>query len=456
MMNRIDTMTLGRRTMRFLLTVCFSIVFFHGQAAAVGVDGIRIWAAPDSTRLVFDTSRPVRHRLGFLSDPFRVVVDIDDVAAAPRLVQPQPQDRFVQRLRSARHGDTLRVVLDLKKHAHAKSFQLKPYKRYGHRLVIDLYDEDEAEQESLPPLDEEATAPLRDIVIAIDAGHGGEDPGARGPGGAWEKDIVLQLARRLAARINRERGMRAVLIREGDYYLGLNQRIERARRQRADLFVSVHADAFRDKRVKGASVYVLSERGASSAHARWLAERENASDLIGGIKLDEKDEVLNSVLLDLSQSASIEASIDVAKQVLRSLRAVSRLHKRRVEAAGFAVLKSPDIPSILIETAFISNPEDERKLLNKSHQEKLAASIAAGLRAYFLTSAPDGTFLAARKHVIETGDTLSGIASHYQVSLRSLREVNRLRGDKIQIGQVLTIPRARAAGRGGGNRSSGG
>ena len=436
--------------MRLLLSICFVAVFSHAQGAAVAVDGIRIWAAPDSTRLVFDISRPVQHRLEFLSNPFRVVVDIDNAASPLRLTQPSEQDRFLQRLRSARHGKTLRVVLDLKKHARAKSFQLKPYQRYGHRLVIDIDDEDASERENPPPsLDQESVIKLRDIVIAIDAGHGGEDPGARGPKGTHEKDVVLQLARRLARRINRERGMKAVLIREGDYYLSLNKRIRRARKEQADLFVSIHADAFRDHRVQGSSVYVLSQRGASSAHARWLAERENASDLIGGIKLDEKDDVLNSVLLDLSQSASIEASFEVAERVLRSLRGVGRLHKRGVQSAGFAVLKSPDIPSILVETAFISNPEEERRLLNESHQEKLAVSITRGLRDYFLTSAPDGTFLAARKHVIELGDTLSGIASHYRVSVSSLRQVNRLRGDTIRIGQILTIPRGDVVGGGG-------
>jgi N-acetylmuramoyl-L-alanine amidase len=289
-------------------------------------------------------------------------------------------------------------------------------------------------------------APLggnRDVVIAIDAGHGGDDPGARGPSGTWEKSVTLQIAKVLAAKINAEPGMRAVLTREGDYFLPLRKRIDLARRHRADLFISIHADAFRDRRVQGSSVYVLSERGASSEHARWLAEQENASDLIGGVSLDVQDDVLASVLLDLSQTASLEASIDVAERVLQGLRGIGRLHKHRVESAGFAVLKSPDIPSILVETAYISNPEEEAKLRSTRHQHDVAEAILEGLRGYFVARAPEGTRLAsARRHVIGRGDTLSGIAQQYRVSLETLREANGIEGDLVRIGQVLTIPGA--------------
>ncbi len=443
-------MQTGQSFMRFLLTACFSLGFLlvsaHSQGADSDLKTVRIWSAPDSTRVVFDVSERVRYRLESLDNPFRVVVDIEDISAPARLTQPTPQDKFLQRLRSAPHQQHLRVVLDLKKFARVKSFQLTPNQRYGHRLVIDLYGEEE--EEAAPArliADEVPTAALRDVIIAIDAGHGGEDPGARGPKGSWEKDIVLQLARRLDKKINRERGMRAVLIREGDYYLSLKKRIKLARKYRADLFMSIHADAFKDSRVKGSSVYVLSTRGASSVHARWLAQRENASDLIGGVKLDDKDDMLASVLLDLSQSASLEASIDVAEKVLSGLKSVGKLHKRRVESAGFAVLKSPDIPSILIEAAFISNPQEERKLLSKTHQDKLTTAIVSGLRSYFYTSAPEGTLLAARQHiarqhVITRGDTLSDIATQYRVSIARLKQINQIRGDRIRIGQVLRIP----------------
>jgi N-acetylmuramoyl-L-alanine amidase len=337
-----------------------------------------------------------------------------------------------------------RFVLDLKKFAVARSFQLGPNQHYGHRLVLDLAD---AEDEQVAP--EPATqaadssAERRDIVIAVDAGHGGDDPGARGPKGTWEKSITLQMARVLAAKINAEPGMQAVLTREGDYFLPLRKRMDLARRHKADLFVSIHADAFRDRRVQGSSVYVLSDRGASSEHARWLAEQENASDLIGGVSLDVEDDVLASVLLDLSQTASLEASIDVAERVLQGLRKIGRLHKQRVESAGFMVLKSPDIPSILVEAAYISNPDEEAKLRSPPHQQKIAEAILTGLRGYFTARAPEGTELAAiRRHVIGRGDTLSGIAQQYRVSMDSLRQVNGLNNDQIRIGQVLTIPSA--------------
>jgi len=254
--------------------------------------------------------------------------------------------------------------------------------------------------------------------------------------------VVLRLAKELASRIDRQRGMHAVLIRKGDYYLGLRERIQKAREYKADMFISLHADSFRDPHVNGSSVYVLSQRGASSEQARWLAERENASDLIGGVSLDNKDDVLASVLLDLSQTASLESSIDVAERVLHGLDGVGKLHKRSVESAAFAVLKSPDIPSILVETAYISNPREERNLRNRRHRERIASAILAGLRGYFHERPPEGTLLAAgeRTHVITRGETLSGIAEQYRVSLDRLRNSNALDSDMIRVGQVLTIP----------------
>jgi N-acetylmuramoyl-L-alanine amidase len=434
--------------MRFRSTL-FLLVFAPAVAAAsVQVQNIRIWAAPDSTRVVFDLSAPVSHELQLVTDPYRVVIDIRDTVEPPVSAQPQPapQDKFLRGLRSARRDADLRVVLDLKKFSSAKSFQLPPNERYGHRLVVDLSDERPQETpSSLPPDQEPAADTAREIMIAVDAGHGGDDPGARGPRGTWEKDVVLQVARVLARQIDAEPGLRAVLTREGDYFLPLRKRIELARRHKADLFISVHADAFRDARVRGSSVYVLSERGASSEHARWLAERENASDLIGGVNLDTRDDVLKSVLLDLSQTASLEASIDVAERVLQGLKRIGAVHKRKVESASFAVLKSPDIPSILVETAYISNPEEESRLRSAGHQRALADAIVDGLRGYFLDKAPPGTLLAERRHVIARGDTLSGIAAQYRVSVETLRRANGLRGDIIRTGQTLTIP----AGSGG-------
>ena len=429
--------------MRLLLSALLVFAAASLQAAPARVENVRIWAAPDSTRVVLDVSKTVTYQLNMLDDPFRVVIDIDDMEMSSELTQPVSADKYLQRIRSAQRDESnLRLVLDLKKFAMANSFQLEPNKRYGHRLVIDLYNK-EAE-ESFSPLREveenTGTGSLRDVVIAVDAGHGGEDPGARGPAGTYEKDVVLPLAKELVRLLNEERGIKAVLTRKGDYFLRLRKRISEARKHKADLFVSLHADAFRDPRVHGSSVYVLSQRGASSEHARWLAEQENASDLIGGVKLDDKEDVLVSVLLDLSQTASLEASIDVADRVLGGLKKVGKVHKRNVEAAAFAVLKSPDIPSILIETAYISNPAEEKKLRDANHRRKLAMAIRNGLKGYFMEHAPEGTILASRRHIITRGDTLSLIAQHYKVSLSSLKSVNNLKSDRIRIGQVLTIP----------------
>ncbi len=424
-----------------IILCCFAAM---AQAEPAKIEGVRIWAAPDSTRVVFDVSAPVEHELSLISNPYRAVIDIKDAGLVSQLKQPTAADKFLQAVRSGRHQDDLRVVLDLKKISQAKSFQLKPNRRYGHRLVVDLFSKEAKETtRRSDPEPEAPTQKLRDVVIAIDAGHGGEDPGAQGPGGTYEKHVVLAIAKKVAAMLNKQPGMKAVLIRDGDYYLRLRKRINKARQHKADLFVSIHADSFRDPRVKGSSVFVLSRRGASSEHARWLAERENASDLIGGVSLDDKDEVLASVLLDLSLTASLEASIDVAERVLQDMKKVGKLHKKKVESAAFAVLKSPDIPSILIETAYISNPEEERKLLSQSHQHKIARAISNGLRDYFARHAPEGTLLAERvmhEHLISRGDTLSTIAEQYRVSLNTLREINGLKGDRIRTGQKLTIP----------------
>jgi len=431
--------------MRILISVVLSALVSVTQAAPVKVDNIRIWAAPESTRIVFDLSGPVEHKLTHLSDPFRTVIDIQGAELKGGLAQPVTADRFVERLRSATNNDELRVVLDLKKFAQSKSFQLPPNDTYGYRLVIDLSGEvqERKPQQNSFPVFEQAGGAGREIVIAIDAGHGGEDPGSIGPAGTFEKHVVLSIAKRLADKINKVHGMRAVLIREGDYFISLRNRINKARQQRADLFVSIHADAFKDPRVAGSSVYVLSQRGASSEHAKWLAERENASDLIGGVRLEDKDNMLASVLLDLSQTASLEASIDVAERVLTGLRQVGKVHKSRVESAGFAVLKSPDIPSLLIETAYISNPAEEKKLKTPAFQESLASAILEGLEGYFRVHAPDNTIMAMTRrheHTIARGETLSGIAQRYRISLQTLRQVNSIQGDRIRVGQKLVIP----------------
>ena len=419
-------------------------------AAAVEVQGVRLWAAPDHTRVVFDISGPVKHKLFSLHNPERLVID---VPAAKRGGSLQLEDKTAGLVRKVRTGQrekgVLRIVLDLKKPIKPSSFTLIPGGPHGHRLVIDLHETGGA---SHAPSQQTAVKPVmakksvtaktqqRDLVIAIDAGHGGEDPGAIGRSGAREKDVVLAIARRLAALIKQEPGMRPVMIREGDYYIGLRQRMDKARKHNADLFVSIHADAFRDRRARGSSVFVLSSRGASSEMARWLAVKENSADLGGGVSLDDKDDLLAEVLLDLSQTATNEASVDIAGTMLRELRGLGKTHKKTVQKAGFVVLKSPDIPSVLIETAFITNPAEERKLRDKRHQEKLARSMLRGISRYFSAHPPPGTQLLARKHTIKRGDTLGHIAQQYQVSLNSLKGYNSLKSDTLRVGQTLRIP----------------
>ena len=427
---------------KLCLILCF-ILPISVFAEQVTMQNVRIWAAPDNTRVVFDVSGPVEHKLELLSNPTRLVVDIDNAKITQAISQPVSADKYLKNVRSAeRDKSNLRVVFDLKKNIEMRSFLLQPNGQYGHRLVIDLYDENN--QKSATQIITQAdNKRSKDIVIAVDAGHGGDDPGATGPHGVREKDVTLKIARNLANLINQEYGMKAVLIREGDYFLSLRKRIGKAREHKADLFISVHADSFRDPRVKGSSVFILSNRGASSEAAKWLAERENAADLVGGVSLDDKDDVLASVLLDLSQTASLEASIGVADRVLSGLKKLGKTHKKHVQSAGFAVLKSPDIPSILVEMAYISNPEEEKNLKNAAYQTKLAKALLSGLKGYFRDYAPEGTLLAAvatRKHIIERGDTLSGIAQRYRVSMITLRDSNRLKSDRIRIGQVLNIP----------------
>ncbi|VAW78629.1 N-acetylmuramoyl-L-alanine amidase [hydrothermal vent metagenome] len=415
------------------------------NAGSLQVKGVRLWAAPDSTRVVFDVTGPVEHKLLTLKDPNRLVIDLKHASVNKALVKQLESSGMVKGLRSGtRNKDDLRLVLDLTSPVKPKSFVLKPNDQYGHRLVIDLFSASQAKK-SKPKTAKAIIKPavLRDLVVAIDAGHGGEDPGARGRKGTREKDVVLGIARSLKRLIDKEPGMKAVLVRDGDYYIGLRKRMNKARKHRADLFISIHADAFRDRRVQGASVYVLSRRGATTEMARWLEERENAADLVGGVSLDDKDDLLAEVLLDLAQTATLEASTGVAGNVLSELKRIGKMHKRQVQHARFVVLKSPDIPSILIETAFISNPSEEKRLRSSKHQQKVANSIFKGVRSYFVSNPPVGTRLAKvtpRRHVVRRGDTLSHIAQRYGVSMSSLRNRNRIKGDRLLVGNVLKIP----------------
>jgi N-acetylmuramoyl-L-alanine amidase len=440
---------------RLLLPVFLLLVSAATWAEPVTVQHLRVWRAPDHTRIVFDLSGPLEHRLFTLQDPHRIVVDMDNA----RLQEPlKDVDTGGPLLGAVRVGQPeegpLRIVLDLKAEARPRSFVLTPAGPYGHRLVIDLHDVKSAEEEKAGPEVITRTPPLirpvaRERIVAIDAGHGGEDPGAIGRRyRTFEKNVTLAIARELARLVAREPGMRPVLIRDGDYYVGLKQRFEKARRMRADVFVSIHADAVPSRRAYGSSVYVLSEKGASNAMARLLADKENASDLIGGVSLNDKDDMLAQVLLDLSHNKTMQDSQGLAQDILAELRGVGPVHMHRVAQAGFAVLKSPDIPSVLVETAFISNPSEEKKLRTPAFQQKLAGSLFRGIKRHLARSPvpvplpvqaaiPGGP---AREHVVRQGDTLTSIARQYNIHVDALRFINDLWDADLPVGLRLRIP----------------
>jgi N-acetylmuramoyl-L-alanine amidase len=359
-------------------------------APAVDVRGVRLWAGPDSTRVVVDLSGRAEHSLSVLKNPDRVVLDVPSARLQAGSKAPVAAGA-VKLVRMSGHSGEVRIVLELAHPIRAKSFLTQPNARYGYRLVVDLAGAAVAAGAEVPVKAQHARPDARDLIIAIDAGHGGDDPGAIGKNGTREKDVVLAIARVLAQRVDAEPGMKAVLTRNGDYFVPLRDRMQRARAQQADLFVSIHADSIRDRSVDGSSVYILSQRGATDEASRWLAERENASDLIGGVSLDDKDNLLASVLLDLSQSAALNASQVAAESVLRQLNQVGEIRKPQVQQARFVVLKSPDIPSMLVETAYISNPQEEQRLRAQAHQAKLAEAIHQGIRDYFYANPPTGT-----------------------------------------------------------------
>jgi len=394
-----------------------SAALLAGLAAAAAtptiINDVRLWSGPEGTRLVLDMSAPAKHEVFAVENPDRIVIDLENAELASSGVLPVGQGP-VKSVRSGPQADHgLRVVLDLDRARDMRSFTVGPEGSAGHRLVVELPPATApsagtaaASGSSGPAATApEAASPVkrllaasvngRDLVIAVDAGHGGQDPGAIGRGGTREKDVTLAIARRLAAAIDAEPGMRAVLIRDGDYFITLGGRTRKARQLGADMFVSVHADSVLRRDVSGSSVYVLSLRGASDEAARWLAESENAADLKGGVSLDDKDDLLASVLLDVTQKESVSSSVEAADSVLASLRRIGTVHRPRVQHAGFMVLKSPDIPSMLVETAFISNAADERRLRDDDHQQRLADAIRDGVRNYFYDRPPPGTKVAA-------------------------------------------------------------
>lgn len=466
---------------------CLSLILFMicSNAWSANIQAMRLSQAGSETRLVIDLDKAFQYEVFSLANPARLVVDIKETLQTSPIIIPKLLDSPIQAIRYAnREKNTLRLVLDLRNIVSFESRTLAPKADYLHRLVIDLHDSGNAQavrpvtltkpqtnkpitsvakpqativtqtrQEQSPAKPTEIIVPTpvinvskskksmarRDIIIAIDPGHGGQDSGAVGRHGTKEKDIVLAISKRLAKIVNAEPGMRAYLTRDTDTFISLRQRIKRARDNKADMFISIHADAFKDAKARGASVFVLSERGASSEAAQMLANKENAADLAGGISLEDKDDMLASVLLDLSQTASLEASLEVANTVLAGLKRVGNVHKKHVESAAFVVLKSPDIPSLLVETAFVSNPDEERKLNTPSHQDKIARAILSGISNYFQRNPLPGTGLP-QQHIVSSGDTLSMIAQRYQISMLDLKASNNLTHPNINVGDVLFIP----------------
>ncbi|HEY9098641.1 MAG TPA: N-acetylmuramoyl-L-alanine amidase [Thiobacillus sp.] len=379
--------------LRILLLCC---ALTTGLAQAVQLTATRLWPSPDYTRITLEAGQPVAYKFFILSNPERMVIDLDGMEAGPALdalvSQLSADDPYISAIRvGMNRPGVMRLVLDLKTAIKPSVFSLQPQEPYGHRLVVDLYPALGNSVANVAPPAADPVKPakpggsryIRLITVAIDAGHGGEDPGAVGANGSYEKDITLALAKRLKQKIDAQENMRAVLIRDGDYFVPLGQRVIKARDVKADLFLSIHADAFIKPHARGSSVFALSENGATSVAARWLAKKENDADLVGGVNVDVKDPFLKRTLIDLSQTATINDSLKLGHAVLREIGGINTLHKPHVEQAGFAVLKAPDIPSILIETAFITNPEEEKRLNDPNYQDKLVNAILTGIKSYF-------------------------------------------------------------------------
>jgi N-acetylmuramoyl-L-alanine amidase len=407
----------GRRLARDCVV---ALVFLGASCAQAQVVSTRIWPAKDYTRVTLESKAELKFQLFSVKDPERLVLDIEGLEIGPALTELHGKvaegDPYIDKLRVGRNRPgVVRVVIDLKAEVKPQVFTLKPVGEYGHRLVLDLYpvvpidplaalieadnnrprvEERKAEREPVATPAPARPKVARLATIVIDPGHGGEDPGARGRLGSREKDITLTIAKRLKALIDAEPEMRAVLTRDGDFYVPLQTRVDKARRVKADLFVSVHADAFIKAHARGSSVFALSERRATSEAARWLAKKENEADLVGGVNIDVKDRYLAQTLLDLSQTATIDHSLRLGNAVLGALGQVNTLHKAQVEQASFAVLKSPDVPSILVETAFISNPEEEKRLNDDAYQDRLARAILGGIKRYLLKNPPRPSPLA--------------------------------------------------------------
>ena len=443
-----------------LAVLVVGLVYAAFAHADVRLGQMRLSAGDESTRaeLQLDAA-PGEYRIFSLANPDRLVLDLPGASLADGFRAPAPNGRVIGVRTGSPEAGKLRIVFDL-------AGPVKPRTRVEgagreSRLVLEMFRDEaavaanvaeakapQASASTAATAAPAATTGARELVIAIDAGHGGRDPGAIGGGGTYEKTVTLKVARALAQEIDRHPGMRALLIRDGDYFIPLGARYQKARDAEADLFISVHADAAQSRQANGASVFVLSTRGASSEAARFLADRENNADLVGGVNLEDKDRSLAAVLLDLSQSATMRVSDEAANHVLDELRSVGKTHKPQVERANFWVLRSPDVPSMLVETGFITNAADERKLNDPNFRRRLAEVIARGVGDYFGSQPPPGTWFAAnpsrgsRQHVVARGETLGLIAARHGVSVNQIRSANDKRDDVVRVGERLRIPAA--------------
>ena len=450
-----------------MVRLFFILTMMMSALTQADVKDVRVWQSPDKTRLVFDLTEPSEHKIFTLSNPDRVVIDLMAAKSLKNVAEIDVKGTNVKAIRSGkRNKKDLRIVLDVSQALSPKSFPLKPNKKYPfHRLVVDLENKQAVKAVAAPVKHiKQSGSSKRNIIIAIDAGHGGEDPGAIGPGRIYEKRIVLAIARQLEKLLKKEPGFQPFMVRTGDYYIGLRERTAKARKANADFFVSIHADAFKHPSAHGSSVFVLSERGATSEAARWLADKENESDLIGGVSLEDKEDHLAMTLLDLSMTAKRNSSVQIGAGILKQMGKVSRLHKKQVEEAAFVVLKAPDMPALLVETGFISNPGEAKKLAGRSYQKKMAKAIFSGIKSYFKSHPPRGTLLASsqgksstvdnwqsvsgknytktghRTYVVRRGDTLSAIAVKNRVAMSKIRRLNKLKSDNVWVGQKLKIP----------------
>lgn len=501
--------------------VCLALLFMPAWVEAASIQSVRLWRAPDNTRLVFDLSGPAEHQLinlpGEKGQVQRIVITLPDSQFNTDTRKLSLKNTPLSGFTTEMSGTDLKLFIDLSATVKPKSFLLPANNQYGDRLVLDLFDADKLQETKVV---KPASNGMRNIMIAVDPGHGGEDPGAKGPGGIYEKNVTLAIAKELVKLINDTPGYAAFLTRSSDYYVSLRGRTQIARNKGADLFVSIHADAFKDASAQGAGVFALSQRGATSETARWLAQSENDADLVGGVNLGDKDPVLQGVLLDLSMTATVATSLDMGDKVMGQMKKFTKMHRGFVEQAGFVVLKNPDIPSLLIETGFITNPQEAKNLSNPKFRATMAKGIFAGIDSHFRAKPPMDTALAAArggkampamdkvtpetesapvivrrddsadkkandesdeleklvaektaskkaepripiskttpnkpvvsakaivsgksvKHVVKKGDTLSGIAARYKVSVIAVKESNKLNGQQVQIGQTLQIP----------------